>query len=188
MLKMFEARRYDNVGAPETPCPMGDYQVLKITGTYNVRAEPEPSAFNCLWVLDDGGNVVGINKAILGLLITHGHLESPHVIFVAPSISPYAKSRASAYVSHVEFFTLGQTSYFIGHHMYVPRYTILAEVAVRELEHKYGCPRTHFPRILANVDPMARCMDLRAGDTVQVDRLSHTGGSSVAFYRYTTEG
>lgn len=184
MKKTLRHRGYTDIH-PVQKCSIRNYVLWKITGTYNVRFAPAPTSFTCIWVLDEKKEVVPVPKSLLGLLMNDGHLDCSHIILITSSISSHALAALAQYTAHYEIFSFQETLSFIGHHMYVPRYTILKEQDVVSYEQTYGS-RHNFPKIIARVDPMARLMNLRPGDTVRVHRASRTSGTSF-FLRYVVE-
>ncbi len=65
-------------------------------------------------------------------------------------------------------------------HILVPQYKLLPEEEIQQLERKFG-KRALFNKMLAKKDAMARYLDLRTDDVVEVTRKSVIGGFSVGY-------
>ena len=63
-------------------------------------------------------------------------------------------------------------------HVMVPKYKILSAEEVDEIQIQYG-PIKHFPKIIANVDPIARYLNFREGQVVSIDKPGR-----VTYYRH----
>jgi len=68
----------------------------------------------------------------------------------------------------------------------VPKCRILKDEEVNELLKKYNISKQQLPRILVS-DPMAKAMDAKIGDVLEIERVSKTAGLS-KFYRVVSVG
>lgn len=70
-------------------------------------------------------------------------------------------------------------------HVYVPKYRLLTEKEVLDLENRYGNRKT-FPKILYRIDAIARLLGFRPGDVAEVTSMSNVVGEYKS-YRYTIQ-
>ena len=137
-----------------------------------------------LWVVQNGMPVI-IYKSILTLLLQKKLLVyTPHIICITSSMSHSALALLQEYCDYFETIRFEETLYMILSHIYVPEYRLLLPEEVKTVESKYG-DRRRFPKMLYQMDAVARIMDFRPGDIIQVFNKSPTNGTST-FYRQVT--
>jgi DNA-directed RNA polymerase subunit H len=176
--KVFRARGYQNIRtAPSVQC--GQYQVYSLLAT-NTQARGKLDV-QVFWVTCDEQPVT-LYKSMFVYLLGHGQIISgSHLVFITKSISNSCLVCIQTHCSYHEIISYEETLYFILSHNYVPEYQLLSEAEIVDVEQKYG-NRNQFPKLLYQIDAVARIMDFRPGDIVRIFRKSPTNGMST-FYR-----
>jgi DNA-directed RNA polymerase subunit H (RpoH/RPB5) len=83
----------------------------------------------------------------------------------------------------MEIFTLKELLINISKHKLVPKHEILSENEVKDLLDKYQLKQKTMLPIIQKTDPMARYLDVKAGEIVKVTRPSQSAGDAIV-YRY----
>ena len=84
---------------------------------------------------------------------------------------------------YIEIFMLKELQFNISRHMLVPKHEIVHdEEEINTLLDTYQLKRNQLP-ILLKTDPMARYLDVKAGDIVKITRNSPSAGEAI-LYRY----
>ena len=65
-------------------------------------------------------------------------------------------------------------------HSLLPKYKLLCESDVQEVEKKYG-PRKLFHKMIARQDAIAKFMDYRVGDVVEICSKSAIAGNTITY-------
>lgn len=178
MKRILKKRRYRNIRTVDT-IHCGQYQVYRLVAlSADIRGSEEVMV---LWVTEQGTSVTLYKSMVLYLLQNNLLGSATHLIFITPSISHSCLATIQNHSLYHEIIHFQETLYFMLSHIYVPEYRILSSEEVIEVENKYG-DRNQFPKLLYRTDAVARIMDFRPGDIVQVYRTSPTNGTS-KFYR-----
>ena len=83
----------------------------------------------------------------------------------------------------IEIFMMKELQYNISHHVLVPKHEIVHDTnEIETLLNIYQLKRNQLPIIL-KTDPMARYLDVKAGDVVKITRKSPSAGEAI-LYRY----
>jgi DNA-directed RNA polymerase subunit H (RpoH/RPB5) len=83
----------------------------------------------------------------------------------------------------IEIFMMKELQYNISHHVLVPKHEIVHDKGeIESLLKVYQLKRNQLPIIL-KTDPMARYLDVKAGDVIKITRKSPSAGEAI-LYRY----
>ena len=111
---------------------------------------------------------------------TQSRSKCNHFIFVSDSFSFQARNYISKLQIHCEWFSFNDISFNVLQHIFVPKYSLMSEEDICNLEQSLNRKRTAFPRIIYKVDPVARFLDFRKGQVWKA--TSKTTGE--VWYRY----
>lgn len=77
---------------------------------------------------------------------------------------------------NVEYWNIDELQYDIGSHYLVPFHKIIDDKEIEIVLKKYNLKSRQQLPLISNKDPMSRYLHLRAGDVVQITRVSKTVG------------
>lgn len=161
---LFKRRNYTNVTKSFVISP-GFMAVRAITA--------HDKSVVCIWArYDTSKQVANFSKPNLVHVMKTVEDNVDHLILVADSVSfhiiDFMKHQQDLYWEALTFDDLACDKMA---HVKVPTYRLLCEHEVLELERRFG-PRHKFNRMIARVDAIARFMDFRVGDVLEISRKS----------------
>jgi DNA-directed RNA polymerase subunit H (RpoH/RPB5) len=180
---MFIQRGYTDMTHPQKT-KLGKLNVLLIHAIYLNRRSNIKERIHCLFV---PFNHVKLNSAI-GKNEVQDYcntlLPDDHVIFIADAVSFQSIDFMNSKEFYWEILSYSDTCCDKMEHIRVPSYRVLCEKEILQIEELYG-PRQTFPKMISRVDAIARFMDFRIDDVLEIKRRSSIGGSVVS-YRLVT--
>jgi DNA-directed RNA polymerase subunit H (RpoH/RPB5) len=108
-----------------------------------------------------------------------------HKVFIFTSISDKAKSTLMN-VPNTEVFVESFLMINLVEHIDSPRYEVLSEEEIQELQQSYMLQKKEIPKILSS-DPVVSYFNLKRGQVIRVIRSSEQSGFAVA-YRIVIKG
>lgn len=108
-----------------------------------------------------------------------------HKIFIFTSISEKAKSTLMS-IPNMEVFVESFLMINLVEHIDSPRYEVLSDEEIKELQESYMLQKKEIPKILST-DPVVTYFNLKRGQVIRIIRASEQSGLAVA-YRIVIKG
>lgn len=177
--KMFRRRNYIDITEP-SKVQLGLLNVICVKANYKNPRDGKTEQIHCLWI---PFNHIKLNSAVGKNEISQycSHLSDlDHVILIADAVSFQAVDYMKQSSFYWEILSYHDTSCDKMEHRLVPLYKILSETEIKNIEKKYGS-RDKFPKMVVGLDAIARFMDFRLGDVVEIRKRSSIVGVALNY-------
>lgn len=163
-------RNYTHVKAPQKDT-IDKLNVLVVTAKYRNHRSQVIENIYFVWINYNYTKMISsIGKGEIQKY-TLDFKENDHIIFIADSVSFPAIDYMNNQCYYSEVLTYEETAFDKMNHVLVPKYRICSRNEIKEIEAKYGNKNT-FPKMIAKIDPIARFMDFRPGDVLEITKKS----------------
>ncbi len=145
---------------------------------YNDVIRQCPCVF--VYILDKKCNTLVQLKMSLANKLANRMRQTWRVILICDHISAQSINLLQSKCSSMQVLSFMDVVLDRFGHDHVPKYSLLSQGSVEELEASIG-NKTTWPRMIAVLDPIARLMWCEPGDCVKIIALSPVSGISVSF-------
>lgn len=108
-------------------------------------------------------------------------LRPYHILIIADSTSFEAARMLKTSVHKFQVLEKRDIAIPIMRHRLVPKYTVLDQDFILDLEKIYGNLEQRLPKMVANTDAVAKYLGLRKGQVVRIEESCRSSGSSVSY-------
>lgn len=102
------------------------------------------------------------------------------IIIREPENSAVKNELMKAQYKNVELFLQKRLTFNITKHESVPKHILLTDEEIEEIEKKYNCSKTMFPKMYRD-DPVAKYYGAKNGDMFKIIRKSYSVGQTIAY-------
>lgn len=180
VLKMFKVRGYTQINDPQKTI-VDRLNVIEVSAKYNNPRNMKTEDVMCVWFPFNHLKLSSsVGKQTIAIFCQKKMKKNIHFIFVTDSVSFQAIDHLGSLPCYWEILSYNDTACAKNIHIYVPKYTLMDENQIKKLEKKIG-PRKHFKKMIFRVDAMARFMDFRIGDVLEIEKSSIIGGKNTSY-------